>query len=299
MKNECKLIGTLPSLHDKKSIHEMMSCPYISEVRLNSGVNDLLTAEEIIEKIKAIECMYKKKVWIDLKGRQLRVNAWADPSYEAVELNHEIEVEYPAQIIFRGSNTSNIIHTRKNKIVLDSPPERAVGKGQSVNIIAKSLNIKGFLTQQDVELIKISKEFGMNNYMASFVESIDDLVDIYKLNKEANIICKIESKKGMEFIRETNIPLQLMAARDDLYTETNRNIEMLKHLRDIIKKDSNAICASRLFSSLNKYDYVSLSDYEDLELMYLYGYKNFMLGDDIRGPKLIKAVNAWKEFINE
>lgn len=299
MKKDCKLIGTLPSLHDKKSIDEMLSCEYISEVRFNSGVNDLLTVEEIIEKIRTLEEMYKKIIWIDLKGRQLRVNAWADPSYEAVELNHEIDIEYPARIIFRGSNESNIIHTRGNKIVLDFPPERAVGKGQSVNIIAKSLNIKGFLTKQDVELLTVGTNLGINNYMASFVESVDDLIEILSINKKANIICKIESKKGMNFIKNTPYQLSLMAARDDLYTETGKNIEMLKHLREIITKDPNAICASRLFSSLNTSNYVSLSDYEDLELMYSYGYKNYMLGDDIRGPKLVKAINAWKEFVNE
>lgn len=298
MKN-CNLIGTLPNLHDKKSVDEMMKCPYISEVRLNTGVNNLLTPEEIMEAIKSIECMYKKKVWIDLKGRQLRVNNWADPSYEAVELNHEIEIEYPAKIIFRGSKESNILHTRGNKIILDCPPERAVGKGQSVNIIAKSLDIKGYLTNQDIELLKLSECFNMNNFMASFVESVDDLIEILKINNKANIICKIESKKGLDFINNANIKLNLMAARDDLYTETFRNINMLKYLKNIIKKDENAICASRLFESLNKYDYVSLNDYEYIELMYLYGYRNYMLGDDIKGPKLIKAINAWKEFINE
>ena len=296
---KCNLIGTLPNLHDKKLVDEMMNCPYISEVRLNTGVNNLLTPEELLESIKTIESMYKKKVWIDLKGRQLRVNAWADPNYEAVELNHEIEIEYPAEIIFRGSNSSNILHTRGNKIILDYPPDRAVGKGQSVNIKAKSLVIKGFLTPLDIELLKLSKEFNMNNYMASFVEEIDDLIEIFKLNKDANIICKIESEKGMNFINNTDIKLNLMAARDDLYIETSRNISMLKYLKEIIKKDPNAICASRLFSSLNTSNYVSLSDYEDLELMYLYGYRNYMLGDDIRGPKLVKAVNAWREFINE
>ena len=298
MKN-CKLIGTLPNLHDKNSVDEMMKCPYLSEVRLNTGVNNLLTPEEIMESIKTLECMYKKKVWIDLKGRQLRVTSWADPSYEAIELNHEIEIEYPAKIIFRGSKESNIIHTRGNKIILDTPPERAVGKGQSVNIIAKSLDIKGYLTPQDIELLKLSEHFNMNNFMASFVESVDDLIEILKINNNANIVCKIESQKGLDFINNTNIKLKLMAARDDLYTETSRNINMLKHLRDIIKKDENAICASRLFESLNKYDYVSLSDYEDIELMYLYGYKNYMLGDDIKGPKLVKTINAWREFVNE
>ena len=75
--------------------------------------------------------------------------------------------------------------------------------------------------------------------------------------------------------------------------------QSLKKLRKIISKDKTAICASRLFSSLNNNPNVSLSDYEDLELMYLYGYRNFMLGDDVKGPKLKKVLKAWGEFINE
>ncbi len=298
MKKDCKLIGTLPSLHDNQGLDLMLSSKEIAEVRFNSGINELLKAKEIIEKLKILEEWYKKKIWLDLKGRQLRVTAWADPFYEAVELNHEIEIEYPAKIIFRGDNTSNIIHTLKNKIVLDRPPERAVGKGQSVNIIAKSLEIKGYLTAHDQELISLSKEYGLNNYMASFVENITDLSEITKLNQEAHIIAKIESLKGLDFVRNTK-EIHLMAARDDLYIETGEKIAMLKYLKEIIQKDPEAICASRIFQSLNTSPNISLSDYEDLELMYRYGYRNFMLGDEIRGPKLVKALNAWRSFVND
>ena len=299
MKKYCKLIGTLPSLHDVKGIEFMLNSPDIQEVRLNSGVNDLLTPKEMVDKLKKIEDTYKKKVWIDLKGRQLRIESWADPSYEAIELNHEIEIEYPAKIIFRGSNESNIVHTRKNKIVLDRPPERAVGKGQSVNILAKSLNITGYLTDQDKALIEESSKVGLNNYMASFVENNDDLVEILRINPNAEIISKIESMKGMEFVLKQGQYFKLMAARDDLYNETGRNIKILKCLKEIITRDKDAICASRIFSSLNNSNSVELSDYEDLELMYEYGYRNFMLGDEIRGPKLVKALSAWREFKNE
>ena len=299
MKKDCKLIGTLPNLRDDKGIDEMMSSPLISEARFNSGVNSLMNEEDIINRLKVIETLYKKKIWIDLKGRQLRVNAWADPSYEAIELNHDIEVEYPAKVIFRGSNESEILHTRGNKIILETSPERAVGKGQSVNIIAKNLNIHGYLTPADKRLLVEGTNAGMDNYMASFVENESDLIEILRFNKNASIVSKIESKKGMDFIDNTSLKLNLMAARDDLFIETGRNIEMLKHLRRIISKDKTAICASRLFSSLNNNPNVSLSDYEDLELMYLYGYRNFMLGDDVKGPKLKKVLKAWGEFINE
>ena len=37
-------------------------------------------------------------------------------------------------------------------------------------------------------------------------------------------------------------------------------------------------------------------DLEDLELMYLYGYKKFMLPDGMEGEKLTKALKGWRMF---
>lgn len=299
MKKDIKLIGTLPHIHNKKAVEEMMSSEYISEVRFNTGVNELLEEKKIIEILKSLEEKFNKKIWIDLKGRQLRVNSWTDTSYEAIELNHKIDIEYPAKVIFRGGNTSNIMHTKGNKIILEEPPERAVGKGQSVNVKAKSLIIEGYLTQLDKEFIKESKELGMNNYMASFLESFDDLVEILSLNTNATIVAKIESLKGLRFALSNNIAIQPMAARDDLWLECKDDINVLKALQEIIKKYPSTICASRLFSSLNKESEISLPDMEDLELMYLYGYKTFMLQDEIQGPKLEKALKGWRSFLYE
>ena len=288
------LIVTLPSLHDKELIDKVMSSDVVIGARYNSGINELFDPEETVTILKTISEMYKKNIWIDLKGRQLRIEAWADPRYDVIELNHKIEIEYPASIILRGSGKCNIAHTRGNKIVLERPPRMAVGKGQSVNIIAKSLNIDGYLTEKDKQLIKISSEVGMNNYMASFVESIEDLKSILSINKKASIVSKIESLKGIEFINNYN-NLSLMAARDDLFTENMCKKDTLDMLKLIIRKDKNAICASRIFNGMIESDNPSLSDYEDIELMKYYGYKHFMLGDEIRGDKLIKALNLWKE----
>ncbi|MDD6272122.1 MAG: pyruvate kinase [bacterium] len=296
MINDINLIATLPRLDDKYSIDEIMRCNEISSVRFNSGVDNLMTASEIVSKLKELSEFYHKKIWIDLKGRQLRINAWADPRYDVIELNHDIEVEYPAEIIFRNSTKANIFRTRKNKITIDRQPQRAVGKGQSVNIMAKSLLIKGYLTDMDKQLLIESSKEGLNDYMASFVESEDDLKEILSFNKQANIISKIESVNGLDFINNIDYPLSLMAARDDLYIETKMNKSMLKALRYIISKDKNAICASKIFSSLEKSDIPSLSDYEDIELMLLYGYRNFMIQDDVKGPTLKRIIECFKEF---
>lgn len=296
MKKECSLIATLPNLNDKKSIEEMISFDDIKSYRFNSGVNQLMSSNEIIKRLKEIEEITKKKIWIDLKGRQLRITSWANPSYESIESNHDIDIEYPARVLFRDGTSSEIIRCRENKILLSDSPYHALGKGQSINIDAKSLEIKGYLTEQDKELISLSKEYNLNDYMASFVEEINDLIEIITLNKKANVISKIESIKGLRFILDNQIKLNLMAARDDLYANLRNSYQILKHLRKIIELDPNAICASKIFSSLEQKPGITLSDFEDLELMYQMGYRNYMLQDDLKGQKLRLAINGWREF---
>ena len=295
MNKECSLIVTLPNLNDEDSINEMIKYDEISAFRFNSGVNQLMSNNEVIERLLKIREISGKKVWIDLKGRQLRVKSWGEVNYEAIELNHDIDIEYPAYVLFSDGTSCEIIRCRGNKILLKSCPFHAVGKGQSLNISAKYLNINGYLTDLDKELIKLSGECGMNDYMASFVEGYEDLSEIFVLNKKCNIVCKIESLKGIKFILE-NSNLNLMAARDDLFINSGCSYEMINYLKNIISKDKNAICASRIFSSLCKSGSVSLSDYEDLEFMYMLGYRNFMLQDDVKGETLKRVLKGFGDF---
>lgn len=292
------LIGTLPNLNDEKNLIEMINHPSIDAYRFNSGVNQLMNIDEIIKILKQIQEVTKKKVWIDLKGRQLRITSWANPTYEAIELNHEIEIEYPAKVLFRDGHTSEIIRCRKNKILLDRSPFHALGKGQSINIKAKSLEIKDYLTEEDKELLRLSEKYGINTFMASFIEEIDDLIEILRINPKAQIISKIETLKGIEFALNELTKINIMVGRDDLYTNLENSYLIIKYLKELIKKDQNAICASKIFTSLERSDEIDLKDYEDLELMYQYGYKTFMLQDDLKGPKLIKALNSWENFKN-
>lgn len=300
MGKECSLIVTLPKLCSKNEpiIKDIFENDSVSSVRLNTGVNQLLENSKLIEELIKLRELYKKIIWLDIKGRQLRINCWADLKYEAIELSHEIELEYPAYIHFRDGSESEICRVRGNNILLSEPPKRAVGKGQSVNIRAKSLEIKGYLTEKDREILELSKQYGFNDIMASFVEEMNDLSEILRINPNANIVSKIESLRGIEFILN-NPYLNLMAARDDLYIETGENISILKYLKMIIERDKNAICASKVFDSLENGNKVSLQDYSDLELMYSLGYRSFMLGDDVSNYKLTLALKAWRDFINE
>lgn len=298
MKKDCMLMATLPSLSNMKKVENVFQNPYISEVRFNTGVQTQYTIKETLEMLRQLSIKHGKKLWIDIKGRQLRVAKWADPLYSCIELNHNVEVSYPAQIYFRNGDRVNITHIKDgNKIFVDPLPREALGAGQSVNIIAKEMKIDGYLTQKDIEYLTACKEMNMPYIMASFMESFEDLQQILSLLPWAQIVSKIESLKGIDFISHYQIP-NLMAARDDLYLQSGQSYHMLNYLKAIIERDSNAICASKIFLSLERRETVDFADFADLELMYNMGYKKFMLCDNVCNYSFAKAIQAWEEFIN-
>ena len=296
MSDNLKLIATLPNINYKDKIARIMDCHFIEEVRYNTGTNDLLSIEESLTILKVLQESYGKKVWLDLKGRQLRIVKWADPLYDAIELNHDIEVQYPATMIFRNGCSSEIVRTRGNKVIVSPAPKEAVGAGQAVNVLARDLEIKGYLTDKDKEVLQVCNEVGLNNIMASFVQELSDIDDITSILPDANVICKIESLKGLKFMLE-NPGLSLMAARDDLFVEMGGSAGILSSLKDIVESDPNAICASRIFASLKRRETPELSDYSDLELMRNMGYKNFMLDDTISHHYFDHAISSWKKVL--
>ena len=293
-----KLIATLPNLANEEKVRSVLACPQISEARYNIGSASLMTPDETVALLKALSSEYSKIIWLDVKGRQLRVTRWADPQYEAIELNHKINVVYPAKIYFRNGEYSNIMKAKDSRILVDPLPREALGAGQSVNILAKDLEIEGYLTELDKKYLQAAEQQGLNSVMASFVERHDDLSEILSFIPKAEIVSKIESLKGIEFISSHKIG-NLMAARDDLYIQTGQNKNMLEHLATIIQNDSNAICASRVFSSLERQSTVDFADYSDLTLMKNMGYKRFMLCDNICNYHFDQAIAAWRDFIGE
>lgn len=299
MKKDCTLIATIPSLNNIENVEKIFANPHILEVRFNTGVQTPYTVRETLEILKKLSIKYKKKLWIDIKGRQLRVIKWADPLYSCIELNHKVEVLYPAQIYFRNGDRVNITHIKDgNKLFVDPLPKYALGAGQSVNIIARDIEIEGYLTEKDKAYLNECKKIGIKNIMASFVEKFEDLTEILSILPNARIVSKIESLRGIDFISKRYFLPNLMAARDDLYLQSGEGYNMINHLKTIISKDSEAICASKIFLSLEKRETADFADFADLELMYNIGYRKFMLCDNICNYCFERAIKNWEEFIN-
>jgi hypothetical protein len=294
------LIATLPAVHQEELLERIISHPLVGGVRYNTGLRSPYSAQETLQKIIALTTVYNKKLWVDLKNRQLRIVHWAIPNYGKIILNHEIEVDCPCRVYFRGNEWSELKVARGNVIYVDPPPRQAVGEGQAINIHGKNLRIKGFLTEEDKSYLGAAWDLGINDFMLSFVESIDDVNQVREFfGGDVNLALKIESPKGIDLVNSGNYlsPYTLVAARDDLMINIGENkAAMLPALAQIVLRDPQAIVASRIFAGLETAQTVSLGDYADLRLMHLLGYKNFMLSDGISQFYFDEAMKAWEDF---
>lgn len=295
MKNE--LIATLPTVANEKAVRAMFENPYIDAVRLNTGAYNPFDEFSTVQGLIALADECGKVLWIDLKARQLRITRWAVPDYRCIELNHNISCTLPAKVLLRGEDPLELVFFEDNRIVVSPPPRHAVGCGQSVNIIGGDLRILEDLTSQDRRYIDACRKLGHHRIMLSYVESMEDVKRIQTLLPGVELICKLETPAGCAAAEELAAAgCSLMAARDDLFLEMERSPKILAALKSIAACDQSAVCASRIFSSLERENRVSLSDYEDLMLMVSFGYRRFMLSDTISERYLDQAVDAWKRF---
>jgi len=290
MPNSLKIY--LSSIPGQQFSQETIQSPLLEGIRCNTAVPTPSLKVKILKNFQGV--IFPIKGWVDLKTRELRITKEAKAPYDYLELNHNIEVNTPTPMYYNEGK--NVVIVKQvfdgNKLII-KPPDNYTGKeiinfgkGASVNIPDNSLKIEGYLTQNDIEYIEAANHIGLHNYLLSFVESIEDINELLKLDPNANIIAKIESKKGLEFVlndfEQVKNSVRLLVARADLYIELDRPHEILKALRLIIEKDPNAIAASRILESFINLERIPrCADFTDLGFLLEIGYKTLLLGDDL------------------
>ncbi|KKS37061.1 MAG: hypothetical protein UV01_C0014G0006 [Parcubacteria group bacterium GW2011_GWA2_42_14] len=304
------LIASIPQAHQEDLMREMISHPLVAMVRYNTGMDSAYSPKETIAGILKYSRKFKKPLYIDLKGKQLRIEEWATLPFGPIILNHKIKVELPAKVFFRGDDwceLKEVVDGRK--IYVDPLPKYPVGRGQAVNIIGKNLEIEGFFTENDYAYIKAGLDEGVERFMLSFADSLGYVRELEKAlfdgssaaarRKNFELVLKIESQKGLDFVKSAKVlrPYILMAARDDLMIQIG-GIKMLKAMELIIENDPGAICASRLLLGLEQAGQVTAADISDIKLMQTLGYKRFMFSDGISRNHFEKAIEFWREYIS-
>jgi pyruvate kinase len=320
-------------------IKDLMRNRTVVGARLNTVMPLKGSLEDELTRMK--DLVYPKKLWLDLKCRQVRVtrgyyfNAPKDPitfkqggktvvldpsnprvkgsvvtpPWNMIEVDHNMKLDTtkPRHCYFNDGLDSAYVAkiVDGNKLIMLDGPKKIVGSGESINIMHPSLEIEGYLTDLDKQYIETAKNIGNHNYMLSYVEKESDITDLLDLDPRANIVAKIESEKGLEFVANhySNYKdnVRLMAARGDLYVEVNRPHKILSALKQIIEADPNAIAASRILGGLRNSAVPSCADICDLGFLTEVGYQTVMVGDDICFDKdaAYSAINIVEAVSND
>ena len=290
-----KAIVTIPPY--APFIEEVLKHEVVGGIRLNTVMPVKESLEDVLKRLDEKAKKHEKELWIDLKCRQLRVKTFGVPPFTEIELTHNIKVNTPTKAYFSdGKETATVLEVNGNKLIMQEGPKRVIGPGESVNIPDRSLTIEGYFTDIDKRYIEAGKKVGADHYMLSFVEGKEDIDLFKKQYPEAVIAAKIESRKGMQYVaKEWNKEARLMAARGDLYVELRMPHYIIEAVETIVKKDPDAIAASRIFNSLTYNLEPSCEDIGDVDNLLRIGYKTFMFGDDIcmKRDSIISGLNLF------
>src|SRR4051812_36223410 len=217
MSRPIQAIVTVPP--HARFLREVARHPLVAGFRLNTVMPIAGRLEDTLERLAGLG----QPLWIDLKGRQLRVKEAAVPPFTEVRLTHRIaKLATPCRAFFSdGRESALVLACEEDRLILEDGPRRVVGPGESVNIPDASLEVSGVLTEKDEEYVKAARALGLHDFILSFAESAEDLAPLRALDPEARIVAKIESRKGLAcavdgaFEKEA----RLMAARGDLFVE--------------------------------------------------------------------------------
>jgi pyruvate kinase len=280
-------------------LEELAGHPLVCGLRLNTVMPLREGPAEALQRL----AQFDQPLWVDLKGRQLRVIGAAIPPYTEVHLSHPIRVHTPVDAFFDdGRELVRVAAVDGDRLILEDGPRRLVGPGESVNIIHPSLQIEGTLTETDKAYLAAMQQLGLTRVMLSYVETPEDVQEVRQLLPGAQIMLKIENQRGLAFARRHGAAHgRLVAARGDLYVEVLRPHRILAALRDIIAADPQAVVASRIFDSLAFHPVPVSADIADVGYLLGLGYRTFLLGDAIclQRDTLLEALNLLHAIAEE
>lgn len=280
-------------------LDEVAAHPIVSGLRLNTVMPIKGPLRDALARLSSLQ----KPLWVDLKGRQLRVVGAAIPPFTEVRVSHRVKLRCPADAFFSdGEEHARIAAVDGDRLILEDGPRRLIGPGESVNVVDPSFEVEGTLTETDRAYLAAMKELGLSKVMLSFVEKPEDAAEVRELLPGADVVLKIESRRGLHLARVSGAKHgRLMAARGDLYVEAGRPHEIVSAVRDVIRADPRAIAASRIFPSLARGPIVQCPDVGDVAFLLSLGYRAFLLGDEVclRRDSVIAALNLLEAVAKE
>ena len=207
--------------HFRKTIEDSR----VDGIRLNGPIT--FSLERIAEDVNNATKFNGARLYFDVKARQLRVvQSMPYQNHLELKVNHQVEIrDLPKTVLFKdGTDHATLIGVNGDILIFEGGPKLEVVPCEPVYIRPPEFEIKGnVISEYEAERIRIAKNRGINSFMLSYVESDEDIARLREhVGNDAEIVAKIESRKGMEYVRnqfKKQENLSLMLARGDLYVE--------------------------------------------------------------------------------
>lgn len=280
-------------------LQEVAAHPLVQGLRLNTVMPLREDPASVLERLGRLGL----PLWVDLKGRQLRVAEAGIPPFTEVRLTHPIRVPTPVDAWFSdGRERVRVAAVDGDRLILADGPRRLVGPGESVNIVDPGLRVEGTLTPRDREYLEAMACMGQRRVMLSYVEHPSDVEEVKALLPDSELILKVENERGLAFAREHGAAKgRLCVGRGDLYVEVRRPHRIVGALRTVIGADVRAVVASRLFDSLAEDPIPTSADIGDAAFLMGLGYRTFLLGDAVclQRDSILAALNVLEAVAGE
>ena len=279
MKNKIKIICTLgPQSFNKKFLKFAKN--RISLLRLNMSHLSLKNLEKSIKYIKKNTTV---PICIDTEGAQIRTKVKKKKYYKLGEkiiissLKGDIKL-YPDSIYnqIKINDILNIgfhnlklkVLKKKNNLICKVVSAGILENNKGVHIENRKIKLN-YLTNKDLEAIKIGKKFKIKNYALSFTNSVSDIIKFNKLLKNENKIFKIETAVAIKnfklIIKKGN---NFLIDRGDLSKDVNvENIPIVQRQLFHIKKNKNdkkIYVATNLLESMLENSYPTRGEANDI-----------------------------------
>jgi len=272
-------------------------------IRINSA---MLSPDELDKELRLAKDL-PVPLWFDVKGRQLRIaEILENPDYLDIRLNHPITVNTPTVVLLKAGGDQGLLGEVSEdgyRLTFSGNPYYKVKDGESLHIKDPSLRVHGDLfSEVELEKIEKVKAAGITRWFLSYVEEQSDIDQFRELvGQDAELMLKIESKRGLRFVEEQfhkDEFTRLVAACGDMYVEVDKPHHILGALQTVIDHDPEAIAASRMLLSIVHEPVPSMADFAHLAWLYEMGYRSYMLCDELclKEDFLSMATNAFRAF---
>ena len=318
-----KLLATIGPSSLNKEVIQLMELNGVNLLRINLSHTKINDLKNIIESIKLWSSV---PICLDSEGAQIRNQDMINESVvftkgDHVNIHKSNTIGDSENISFTPSNVYQqldvgdliyvdfnsvelrVIRKENNCLVAEVVSGGTVGSNKAVNV-NKEVDLDP-VTEKDIQAFNIGKKMGILNYSLSFTNSADDVKLVRKIiGKEANLISKIESIKGVLNLDQI-LPLvdQILIDRGDLSREVV--IEKIPFIQRRIISNARSkhvpvFVATNLLESMINVDPPTRAEVNDVVSTLLMGADGLVLAAETAiGKYPIEAVKMIQSLIKQ